>query len=59
MQHKPGAVKEDIFDECIIARYEKTTIIEISKFISVQLLYKYYLKVFTSKLKNATIWYNM
>lgn len=58
MQHKPGAVKEDIFDEYIIARYEKTTI-EISKFISVQVLYKYYLKVFTSKLKNATIWYNM
>lgn len=59
MQHKPGAVKEDILDEYIIARYEKTTIIEISKFISVQVLYKYYLKVFTSKLRNATIWYNM
>lgn len=55
MQHKPGAVKEDILDEYIIARYEKTTIIEISKFISVQVLYKYYLKVFTSKLRNATI----
>lgn len=55
MQHKPEAVKEDKFDEYIIARYMKTTIIEISKFISVQVPYKYYLKVFTSKLKNATI----